>query len=189
MNKYSINKIVLILSIALTVLSLVVSVELRNSTLLVLYGVMIGYSIYSLFTTKVNINSIPLLGISISFIGKIMITTGVTGVGITLITGMIFQLFILVILYNHLKTNKFSDDIYFLGGFIIVLLQLIFTPFVILEQLHPEKIDYLNYVVVGMFGTILINNVSYGKQMNTLINLYFIQSLIFVITNSLDKIL
>jgi hypothetical protein len=142
-------------------------------------GGLIALLTYYLFKVEFSFISIIIITLIIYGIGhiftlfhlagdKFMVTIGVIGSG----------LFAITIIWTKIKDQGQNAGLYYLIGGTLLIQSILYLNLTIDSGRYGEL---LNYVLVGLIGTIKLKDIEYKYGIDKLLNIYFLYSLTFVI--------
>lgn len=142
-------------------------------------GGVIALLTYYLFKVDFSFISIIIIALIIYVIGYIFTLFHLTGDKLLVTIGVIGSgLFAITIIWTKIKEKKQNDGLYYLISGAILIQSILYL------NLTPNSGRYgelINYVLVGLIGTIKLKDIEFKYGIDKLLNIYFLFGLTFVI--------
>lgn len=142
-------------------------------------GGMIALLTYYLFKVDFSLISIIIIALIIYVIGHIFTLFHLTGDKLLVTIGVIGSgLFAITIIWTKMKEQGKNAGLYYLIGGAILIQSILYLNLTTDSGRYGEL---MNYVLVGLIGTIKLKDIEFKYAIDKLLNIYFLYGLTFVI--------
>ena len=143
-------------------------------------GAVIVLLTYYLFKVKLSIISVAIITWIVYIVGHTFTLFHLTGDRLLVMIGLIGSgLFAIIIIWTKANGPKLNDGLYYylIGGAILIQSLLYFN----LTSDSGRYGELMNYVLVGLIGTIKLKDIKFNTSIDKLLNIYLLFGLTFVI--------
>ena len=171
---------ILICGIAFSILRLF-EVDWLIALFVLTNGGMIALLTYYLFKTDFSFISIIIITLIVYVIGHIFTLFHLTGDKLLITVGVLGSgLFALTVIWTKFKAQiqKQNDGLYYLVGGAILIQSILYLNLTTDSGRYGEL---MNYVLVGLIGTLKLKDIEFKYGIDKLLNIYFLYGLTFII--------